>query len=196
MTELKKLGLVLVTCSGIMGFSYVINEFQKPLEVEMRPLKLPKIEIINPNHEPMYIEIDQTDAFLDAIGNFESGNRYHITNRWGYMGKYQFHRRTLKELGYNVSKKKFLNSPELQERAMMDLLESNKRAFGSRIKRWENRKVNGKYITESGILAAAHLGGVGNVINFMENGEDFKDGNGTSIVKYLTIFSGYNINVD
>ena len=193
MTGLKKLGLILITCSIIMAFTSVYRELQTPLQVKNLP--------ITPVSTPMLIsipeiEIDQTDSFLDAIANAESSNRYKVTNRFGYMGKYQFHKQTLKSLGYKVSKKEFLNSPELQERAMMDLLLSNKRALGSRINKWEGRKVKGKRITESGILAAAHLGGVGNVIKFMEDGDDFKDGNGTSIIKYLTLFSGYNIKVE
>ena len=176
-----------------MAFTGVYREFQTPLQVKNLPITPISTPILISIPE---IEIDQTDSFLDAIANAESSNRYKVTNRFGYMGKYQFHKQTLKSLGYKVSKKEFLNSPELQERAMMDLLLSNKRALGSRINKWEGRKVKGKRITESGILAAAHLGGVGNVIKFMEDGDDFKDGNGTSIIKYLTLFSGYNIKVE
>ena len=50
----------------------------------------------------------ELDNFLSAIGFRESGNRYDITNTFGYMGKYQFGRSTLKGLGYKVSKKEFL----------------------------------------------------------------------------------------
>lgn len=194
MKELKKLVLVLITCSGIMGFSYALKQTQKVLDIETRPIK--EMSVISFSDFDFNFEIDQTDLFLDAIAFSESSNRYKITNRWGYMGKYQFHKQTLKDLGYKITKKEFLNSPELQEQAMMDLLSSNKKALGYRMNKWEGRKINGVEVTESGILAAAHLGGVGNVINFMENGKDFKDGNGTSIVKYLTKFSGYNINVE
>lgn len=192
MKGLKKLLLVLVTCSGIMGFSYVLRQVQEPLNVETRPIT--QMSFIP--FEDFEFEMDETDSFLDAIAYSESSNRYKVTNRWGYMGKYQFHKQTLKDLGYKVSKKEFLNSPELQERAMMDLLLSNKKSLGYRVKKWEGRKINGVKITESGILAAAHLAGVGNLINYMENGVEFKDGNGTSIVKYLTKFSGYNISVE
>jgi hypothetical protein len=193
MTGLKKLGLILITCSIIMAFSNVYRGIQTPLQVKNLP--------ITPVSTPMLIhideiDIDQTDSFLDAIAFSESSNRYKVTNRWGYMGKYQFHKQTLKDLGYKVSKKEFLNSPQLQEQAMMDLLSSNKKSLGYRIQKWEGKRIQGTRITESGILAAAHLGGVGNLIRFMENGEDFKDGNGTSIVKYLTKFSGYNIKVE
>jgi hypothetical protein len=192
MKGLKKLLLVLITCSGIMGFSYVLRQIQEPLNVETRPMA--QMSFIP--FEDFEFEIDETDSFLDAIAYSESSNRYKITNRWGYMGKYQFHKQTLKDLGYKVSKKEFLNSPELQERAMMDLLLSNKKSLGYRVKKWEGRRIKGVKITESGILAAAHLAGVRNLINYMENGVEFKDGNGTSIVKYLTKFSGYNISVE
>jgi hypothetical protein len=192
MKELKKLLLVLVTCSGIMGFSYVLRKIEEPLNVETRPIT--QMSFIP--FEDFEFEIDETDSFLDAIAHSESSNRYKITNRFGYMGKYQFHKQTLKDLGYKVSKKEFLNSPELQEQAMMDLLLSNKKSLGYRVKKWEGRRINGVKITESGILAAAHLAGVGNLINYMENDVEFKDGNGTSIVKYLTKFSGYNISVE
>jgi hypothetical protein len=192
MKGLKKLLLVLVTCSGVMGFSYVLRQIQEPLNVEIRPIT--QMSFIP--FEDFEFEIDETDSFLDAIAYSESSNRYKVTNRWGYMGKYQFHKQTLKDLGYKVSKKEFLNSPELQERAMMDLLLSNKKSLGYRMEKWEGRRINGVKITESGILAAAHLAGVGNLINYMENGVEFKDGNGTSIVKYLTKFSGYNISVE
>lgn len=193
MIGLKKLGLILITCSGIMAFTNVYRGIQTPIQVENLPITSVSTPMLIHIDE---VEIDQTDSFLDAIAFSESSNRYKVTNRWGYMGKYQFHKQTLKDLGYKVSKREFLNSPELQEQAMMDLLLSNKKALGYRIQKWEGKIIEGIEITESGILAAAHLGGVGNLINFMENGEDFKDANGTSLVKYLTKFSGYNIKVE
>ena len=63
----------------------------------------------------------------------ESSNRYDVVNGWGYMGKYQFGKRTLKNLGYDISKKEFLNSPHIQEMAMLDLLSHNKKILQSYI---------------------------------------------------------------
>lgn len=193
MIGLKKLGLILITCSIIMAFSGVYRGIQTPIQVENLPITTVSTPMLIHIDE---IEIDQTDSFLNAIAFSESSNRYKVINRFGYMGKYQFHKQTLKDLGYKVSKKEFLNSPQLQEQAMMDLLSSNKKSLGYRIQKWEGKIIQGIEITESGILAAAHLGGVRNVINFIENGQDFKDGNGTSVVKYLTKFSGYNIKIE
>jgi hypothetical protein len=54
--------------------------------------------------------------------------------------------------------------------------------------------VNGIKITESGILAAAHLAGPGNVKKFLRsNGtRSFNDGFGTSIKHYFKKFAGYD----
>ena len=159
---------------------------------------LPKGEIVlvPVEIEKILIEIDETDKFLDAIGMRESSNRYDVVNGWGYMGKYQFGKRTLKALGYDVSRKEFLNSPYLQEKAMLDLLHHNRKILKTYIEYWDGKTIHGKRITESGILAAAHLAGPGNVKKFFRKGVEFKDGNGTKMTSYLTQFSGYKLNLD
>lgn len=138
----------------------------------------------------------ELDNFLSAIGFRESGNRYDITNTFGYMGKYQFGKSTLKGLGYKVSKKEFLNNPDLQEEAMLSLLNHNKEKLQKYIDVYDGKTVNGIYITESGILAAAHLGGQGSVRRYFRNGKVFKDGYGTKITSYMDEFSGYNIKLN
>lgn len=172
--------------------AYVI----KPKNVEVSNLEAKSIETIEIKIEPIEIEINQHDMFLDAIGHRESSNRYDVVNGWGYMGKYQFGKKTLKALGYDVSKKEFLNSPYLQEQAMLDLLNHNKKILNNYIEYWDGKTINGKVITESGILAAAHLAGPGNVKRYLKKGKDFKDGNGTKLTSYLTQFSGYKLNLD
>lgn len=138
----------------------------------------------------------ELDNFLSAIGFRESGNRYDITNTFGYMGKYQFGKSTLKGLGYKVSKKEFLNNPNLQEEAMLSLLNHNKEKLQQYIDVYDGKTINGIYITESGILAAAHLGGQGSVRRYFRNGKVFKDGYGTKITSYMSQFSGYDISLN
>ena len=138
----------------------------------------------------------ELDNFLSAIGFRESGNRYDITNTFGYMGKYQFGRSTLKGLGYKVSKKEFLNNPDLQEEAMLSLLNHNKEKLQQYIDVYDGKTINGIYITESGIIAAAHLGGQGSVRRYFRNGKVFKDGYGTKITSYMSQFSGYDIKLN
>ena len=138
----------------------------------------------------------QLDSFLTAVGFRESGNRYHITNKWGYMGKYQFGKSTLKGLGFKVTKKEFLSNPQLQEEAMMALLLHNKEKLQKYIDVFDGQTINGMLITESGILAAAHLGGQGSVKRYFKNGKVFRDGNGTKITSYMKKFSGYDIQLN
>ena len=135
----------------------------------------------------------ELEHFLNAIGHRESTNRYDVVNKWGYMGRYQFGKSTLKGLGYDVSKKEFLSNPELQEEAMLSLLKHNKEKLQKYIDVFDGKTINGIYITESGILAAAHLGGQGSVKRYFRNGKVFKDGNGTRITSYMDKFSGYDI---
>ena len=138
----------------------------------------------------------ELENFLDAIGFRESSNDYTVTNKWGYMGKYQFGRSTLKGLGYKVTKKEFLNNPQLQEEAMMALLLHNKEKLQKYIDVFDGQTINGMYISESGILAAAHLGGQGSVKRYFKNGKVFKDGFGTKITSYMAQFSGYDIKLN
>ena len=167
--------------------------WEEPLEVTTAA-----IEIIMPKLEAPKIDIDLKDhsSFLNKMGHFESSNDYSKVNRLGYMGKYQFHRETLSAIGIETTKKKFLTSPTLQEEAMTRLLTENKKTLKRFIRKYDGKVVHGVYVTESGILAAAHLGGAGNVINWFRKGEDFKDANGTPITKYMKAFSDYNLNLE
>lgn len=132
-------------------------------------------------------------AFKEALGFKESGGDYRVINDFGYMGKYQFGRGTLKLIGIRDTNL-FLNSPELQEAAFYANASRNKWILRRDIERFTNKVVNGIKITESGILAAAHLAGPGNVKKFLRsNGNNsFNDGFGTSIKHYFHKFGGYD----
>ena len=133
-------------------------------------------------------------GFKEAIGFKESRNRYHIINRFGYLGKYQFGKSTLRRLNV-YDTENFLNNPEQQERAFKALCSLNKYILRKDIKRSVGNRVNGVLITESGILAAAHLGGAGNVKKFLRSNGDtnFSDANGASIKYYMRKFSGFDV---
>ena len=132
-------------------------------------------------------------GFREAIGFRESDSKYKKINTLGYLGKYQFGIETLKSVGvYNSTV--FLNSPELQEKAFIALLAKNKWELRSVIEKYEGTVLNGIRVTESGILAAAHLGGAGSVKKyFKSNGKRyFRDAYGTSIRSYMKAFGGYD----
>ena len=138
-------------------------------------------------------EIKGMNEFLYAIGHQESGNRYFVVNRFGYMGKYQFGKSTLRTLKIKVTKEAFLNSPDLQEYAMQQNLLYNKKKLQKYIDRFDGCLVDGILITESGILAAAHLGGPGSVKKYFRSGKIAQDGNGVKITNYMRRFSGYEL---
>jgi hypothetical protein len=131
-------------------------------------------------------------GYKEAIAHKESQGMYRKINTLGYLGKYQFGVETLKTIGINDSAA-FLNSPSLQEKAFVVLLSKNKYELRNYINYFEGRVVDGVKITESGILAAAHLGGAGSVKRFLNsNGErKCKDEYGTSVRTYLRDFGGY-----
>jgi hypothetical protein len=131
-------------------------------------------------------------GYKEAIGFKESQGQYRKINSLGYLGKYQFGVETLKTVGINNSAE-FLDSPKLQEKAFVALLSKNKWELQDEILKYDGRILNGIRITESGILAAAHLGGVGSVKRyFKSNGKRYmRDAFGTSVKTYLKAFSGY-----
>jgi len=178
-----------------MAYSIASRQIIKsPIELEPeRPLAL----IISPTKVKIKIPlINQNKLFLSSIGRRESSNRYNIVNKWGYMGKYQFGRKTLNALGYkNISNEQFLANHKLQEEAMLKLLKHNKHILRREIKKYCGTEKHGVYITESGLLAAAHLAGPGNVKKWLRRGKRFRDGLGTDLVEYLVLFGNYKINV-
>ena len=89
----------------------------------------------------------------------------------------------------------FLSNPKLQEEVFFANLKRNKWVLRRDILRFEGKKINDILITESGILAAAHLSGPGNVKKYLRSSGKlkFKDAFGTSIESYLISFSKYDL---
>lgn len=131
-------------------------------------------------------------GYKEAIAYKESEGRYKRVNSLGYMGKYQFGKETLKTVGIHNTTT-FLNSPKMQERAFVALLSKNKWELKDEIEKYVGTIVGGVRITESGILAAAHLGGVGSVKKFFKSSgrRISKDDNGASVKSYMRDFGGY-----
>jgi hypothetical protein len=194
---MKKKIYIIITLTVLTALSFGMTSSTKDVPIDI-PTKVELGQIQRINQQAIIDSINQyhqieLDEFLNAIGHRESTNRYDVVNKWGYMGKYQFGRSTLRGLGYEVSKKEFLSNPDLQEEAMLSLLTHNKEKLQEYIDIFDGKTINGIYITESGILAAAHLGGQGSVKRYFRNGKVFRDGNGTKITSYMNKFSGYDI---
>ena len=154
-----------------------------------------KPEFIVKLHTVPFIDKDFI-GFKEFLGFFESGSDYNKINRFGYLGKYQVGIGTLKIYGVS-DLNNFIKSPELQEKVFLMNVKRNKWILRREIKKYSNIFLGDLYISESGILAAAHLSGPGNVKKFLRNkaSKDFnkKDANGTSISDYIRIFKNYNL---
>ena len=133
-------------------------------------------------------------AFKEAVAFKESRGDYRCVNKFGYLGKYQFNQSTLQLVGIS-SDITFLEHPELQEKAFLANTIRNKWVLRKYIKRYSGTYVNGVKITESGIIAAAHLAGPGSVKKYLGSNGDFNksDAFGTNLSHYLIEFSDYNL---
>lgn len=83
----------------------------------------------------------------------------------------------------------------MQERTFIAYCKLNKWILRKDINRSVGKTINGIKITESGILAAAHLSGAGNVKKYLRSNGSvrFNDAFGTTIESYLKKFGGYDV---
>lgn len=157
------------------------------------------------------------EQFLFDLAARESGGSYTMVNTLGYLGKYQMGEAALVDSGYYLrdgsaandfqgswtgkdgvdSKAAFLNSPVAQEnaiRAYADKQWGYIRSYG--LDTYVGQTLSdGTVVTESGLLAGAHLKGIGGLIRYIRsNGaDDNADAYGTRISSYVRKFSGYDI---
>jgi len=140
-------------------------------------------------------------SYSELIGLMESDNNYMAKNQSGALGKYQIIPATLNFLQneYDLEKwlneNNFLTSPSLQDIYFEYLVNDTlKRTI-------DLHQYLGAYVCGSlrfqdicsnvniyGILAGAHLGGIGGVKNFLKGIKDPNDGH-TSVSDYVAYFS-------
>ncbi|PQO91915.1 hypothetical protein C5614_25350 [Massilia phosphatilytica] len=167
------------------------------------------------------MEKGNIDDFLKALFKREAGDRTSVVNYAGYAGKYQFGELALIDLGYyksdGTSKNDwrgswtgkhgvnslddFLKNTAVQDTAAKEwvaLLCKRMRKLG--LDKYMGKVIKGIQITDSGIIAGAHLKGFGTdahpgVKKFLKsNGTtDPKDGLGTPVSHYVELFGGYDV---
>lgn len=163
-----------------------------------------------------------SDEFWDALGKRESRNDYKCVNDLGFLGRFQMGEAKLHELGYYnddsgyytapgcpktrntwegrwtgkkdiSSVEDFLNSKRVQKKAIKKSFKRNREKILEALDGNLDNLLPG--ITESGILAAAHLVGPYAVIRRAQNGKwsngEDADEHGTPADEYMTRFSGY-----
>ncbi len=148
---------------------------------------------------------------------------YSCINYAGYAGKYQMGEQAMIEMGVYRKKpdkiingrayfnnnwkgsfvknkygitclSDYLHSPEKQEKLQMDY----KKVDWKVIKRvgltkFIGKIINGQLITPSGLLAGAHLVGVGGLKEYFNGNYTKSDKSGTPVSKYIRQFAGYNV---
>jgi hypothetical protein len=181
----RNLNMDLYSVRGLDLHYIVDNEFK----IEDTPVQ--KFDasdcFITPTLDKSFVGFKEALAFKESTGDYFSVNTY------GYLGKYQFGKNTLKLIGvYNT--KEFLADPVLQEKAFLANAKRNKWILRRDIKRFVGKQIGGVLVTESGILAAAHLAGPGSVKKFLRSygAVGFADAYGTTIRYYMKRFSGYD----
>ena len=187
--------VVSLASTFVMAFTLAARN-EVAVEIELEPERPLALLEFTPEIKASRMELvaKTHTTFLHEIGLRESSNNYHAVNQFGYLGKYQFGRKTLDALGYrDVTNRQFLENESLQEEAMYALLTHNRKVLRRQISKYVGTTVAGVYVTESGLLAAAHLAGPGNVRKFLRKGYEFKDGNGTKMTSYMTKFSNYRL---
>jgi soluble lytic murein transglycosylase-like protein len=137
----------------------------------------------------------ELELFLQHMAERESNNTPTVVNKFGMMGKYQFSPSTVRMLGFSVTRNEFLSNSELQDSVMVAYLRANQVELRNLIKKYEGRVVKGVKVTRAGVLAAAHLGGSGNVrLWFASDDPNGRtDANGTSLRHYMVEFSKYKL---
>ena len=144
--------------------------------------------------------------FITVLGHRESGNRYDSLNTLGFMGRWQFGKPRLYDLGIsidgwapkgrpvkkNITRNDFLSNPSLQDVTMYKHIGQLKRLIKSKHSDFLGKEINGVVITLSGLVAGAHLKGMGGVKQFLQ-GKDNSDAYGTTISEYIGKFADYDL---
>ena len=146
-------------------------------------------------------------AFLNDLGHRESNNNYACKNAFGFLGRWQFGKPRLYDMGYSlggwhpknrsmkriISEKYFLdNIDNIQDRVMNKHITNLSDSISRNHKDSLDTMVSGIGITLSGLVAGAHLKGLGGVRKFLK-GKDNADALGTKISEYIFKFAGYNL---
>lgn len=148
---------------------------------------------------------------------------YFCMNSAGYVGRYQMGEQAMADMGVykKASKGKmgakydnswrgvfvknkygikslwdYRKSPEKQEKLQIDYKKKVWQYIQNlKLNEYINKRINGVRITESGLLAGAHLVGVGGLEKYLKsNGKnDVKDGNGTRVSYYIKKFANYDV---
>ncbi|MCK9608031.1 MAG: TIGR03758 family integrating conjugative element protein [Methylomonas sp.] len=155
--------------------------------------------------------------YLAALSAKESSNNPSSVNQYGFLGRYQMGESALIDAGYYQkdltpdtndwqgvwtgkngigSKADFLANAAGQTQAISDYNSKQWRTIQPLgLDNYLGQTVAGILMTESGLLAGAHLVGVGGLKKYLQSNGTVvpSDANNTAITQYIAAFNGYNI---
>lgn len=142
----------------------------------------------------------QFEKFISKLQFVESSGNWKAINKLGCIGLFQFAPGTLKDLGHaEITTEAFKNNPDIfppsmQVKVLNELIKANEKGLKNCFA-YIGKVVNGVLITKAGLIAGAHLGGVGGVTTFLESGgqTNRKDVNNATVQGYMKMFAEYNI---
>lgn len=156
--------------------------------------------------------------FINAYGQFESGNSYGFVSSPGYLGRFQFGEEALQAIGFYggdstsvldftgawtpaaaaygvVDKASFLAAPAAQDAALQAWFERvNDDLRALDLDRFQGQTLNGVVVTKSGLIAGASLVGVWALRDYLQSDGQKVTGdyNGTTVADYIRVFADYD----
>jgi hypothetical protein len=172
---------------------------EKRIQSLSKTLDISKHEINKKFDFIVFYTVDSTKTFkryLELLGEIESGNEY-TKRRTGsqYLGRWQMGDDARRTVGFNnISYEKFLNTPEIQDAAVVLYMKHNYNYMKPYLIKYDNKIIRGYHLTISGLIAMSHNCGADAVIQWLKRNcaEPVpRDGNGSSD-RFLTL-GNYNL---
>lgn len=166
-----------------------------------------------------FFPVKPFESFTDSLAQRESSGIVNKVNKKGYVGLYQIGEEAMADIGIYYKKSKnyknndwtgtfkkneygitslsdFKNNAEKQNLVLQALMKKNWsyiKYYG--LDKYIGKEIKGQIITESGLLAGSHLGGIGKLKQYLESDGkiDRKDGNGVRVSVYLGEFAHYDM---
>lgn len=171
------------------------------LEFIQKPVVIDTLTQVEDTVLLQYMTVKQ---FKDILGKHESANTYNITNRWGFMGKYQFSPYMVNRFskieyaGPNMELVKariFLRNPEIQERAMTRVCKHYIwYIYKYGYTKYINQEIGGIVVTMESLMLGCHFSPAFLHAWLTSKGTiNYKDALGTSIRDYMKKFESKGI---
>lgn len=139
-------------------------------------------------------------SFLDSLVSSESGGNWNALNSEGYGGRLQFGADRLADaaaagvIAPGTTGAAFSQMPPEQQQAVEQwhFADIDKQAESRGLSSYVGQNVGGVPITQDGIRAMAHLGGIGGAAKFLKSGGKYNpaDSNGTTLSSYAARHGG------